>query len=46
MWFPSGLLPSGFKIYAMFFTTVRARCPTYLTLLDLIVVIFGEEYKL
>jgi hypothetical protein len=47
---PSDLFPSGFPInilYAVLFSPVRATCPVYLILLDLIIlIILGEAYKL
>jgi hypothetical protein len=45
----SGLLPFGFttKILYEFFSPMRATCPAYITLLDLIIlIILGEKYKL
>jgi hypothetical protein len=45
----SGLFFSGFptKILHVFISTVSATCPTYLILLDVIIlIIFCEEYKL
>jgi hypothetical protein len=46
---PSGLLPSGFPtniLYAFFLSPIRATCPTHLTLINFILIILGEEYKL
>jgi hypothetical protein len=47
---PSGLFPSGFStnnLYTSFFSPIRATCPTYIILLDLIIlIILGLEYKL
>jgi hypothetical protein len=48
---PSGPFPSGFRtniLYALLFALIRATCPAYLILFDLIILItmFGEEYKL
>jgi hypothetical protein len=46
---PSGLLPSGFPTNILYacFSPVRATCPAYLMLLNLVIlIIFDEEYKL
>jgi hypothetical protein len=45
----SGLLPSGFPtniLYAFLFSPIRPTCPAYLVLLDIVLIILGEEYKL
>jgi hypothetical protein len=45
----SGLFTSGFLtniLHAFLFYPIRATCPAHLTLLDLIILILGEEYRL
>jgi hypothetical protein len=46
--FPRGLFPSSFPInifYAFFTTPIRAMCPAYLILFDLItLIIFGDSF--
>jgi hypothetical protein len=45
---PSGLFLSGFPsniLYGFLFFLVRATCPVYL-ILRLLIILFGEEYKL
>jgi hypothetical protein len=47
--FSSGLLPSGFPnkfLYAFLFSSVRTTCYTPLMFLNLIMIIFGKQYKL
>jgi hypothetical protein len=46
---PNGLFPSGFPtniLYVFLFSTIRATCPVHLILLELIILVLGEEYKL
>jgi hypothetical protein len=46
---PSGLFRSGFPtriVYAFIISPIRVTCPAHPVLLDLIILIFSEEYKL
>jgi len=46
---PSGLFPSSFPtkiMYALFISLIRAKCLTHFILYLIIVIVFGEEYKL
>jgi len=42
------VVPSGYPaeaVYELLMSPMRATCPTYLILLDLITLIFGKQYK-
>jgi hypothetical protein len=45
----NGLFPSGFptnNLYTFLFSPIRATCPAYLILIDLIIlIVLGENYK-